>query len=131
MVRHSPVLFNLAWHDAYFWDGGAPDLESQLLGPLFSRHEMDANFDSILSYVKTTRESAHSFKLLNGVREIESLDVLKVMAPGGIIFFSTNHQRFEPRLDTLNVKGLKELTPKTIPEDYRNQGAHRCWSMTK
>ena len=57
-------------------------------------------------------------------------DVLKVMASGSIVFFSTNHQRFEPRLDNLPVKDLTELTPATIPEDYRNRQIHRCWQMT-
>ena len=57
-------------------------------------------------------------------------DVLKVMVPGGTVFFSTNHQRFEPRLDDLSVKNLTELTPATIPEDYRNRQVHRCWQMT-
>lgn len=56
--------------------------------------------------------------------------VLKVMAPGATVFFSTNHQRFEPRLENLPVKDLKELTPQTIPEDYRNRQVHRCWQMT-
>ena len=57
-------------------------------------------------------------------------NVLKVMAPGSMVFFSTNHQRFEPRLESLAVKDLIELTPKTIPEDYRNRRVHRCWQMT-
>jgi len=56
--------------------------------------------------------------------------VLKVMAPNSIVFFSTNHQRFEPRLEGLPFKGLIELTPKTIPEDYRNRAIHRCWKIT-
>jgi len=56
--------------------------------------------------------------------------VLKVMVPGSLVFFSTNHQRFEPRLEGLPVKDLKELTPATIPEDYRNRKMHRCWRMT-
>jgi len=57
--------------------------------------------------------------------------VLNVMTPGGIVFFSTNHQRFEPRLDGLGTADIKELTPRTIPEDYRNKTIHRCWRMTK
>ena len=57
-------------------------------------------------------------------------NVLKVMASGALVLFSTNHQRFQPRLDGLPVKGLIELTPKTIPEDYRNRRIHRCWQMT-
>ncbi len=57
-------------------------------------------------------------------------NVLKVMAPGALVFFSTNHQRFEPRLEGLPVKDLLEITPKTIPEDFRNKLIHRCWKMT-
>ena len=57
-------------------------------------------------------------------------DVLKVMAAGSEVFFSTNHQRFSPRLEGLPIKKLVELTPATIPEDYRNRLAHRCWRLT-
>lgn len=56
--------------------------------------------------------------------------VLKVMVPGSTVLFSVNHQRFEPRLEGLPIKDLIELTPKTIPEDYRNRLIHRCWKMT-
>ncbi len=56
-------------------------------------------------------------------------EVFKVMAPNALVFFSTNHQRFEPVFKDLPVKDLKELTPKTIPEDYRNQNIHSCWQM--
>ena len=56
--------------------------------------------------------------------------VLRVMQPGSYVFFSTNHQRFEPKLAKLPVHDLLELTPKTIPEDYRNRQIHRCWRMT-
>lgn len=58
-------------------------------------------------------------------------DVLKITTPGGLLIFSTNHQRFEPQLSGLPIINLKELTPKTIPEDFRNQKIHRCWSMIK
>jgi 23S rRNA G2069 N7-methylase RlmK/C1962 C5-methylase RlmI len=57
--------------------------------------------------------------------------VLGVMAPGGVVFFSTNHQRFEPRLDGLHAR-VEELTDRTIPEDYRGRGerhVHRCWRL--
>ena len=57
-------------------------------------------------------------------------NVLKIMTPGAAVFFSTNHQRFEPHLDNLPVKDLTELTPATIPEDYRNRRIHRLWRMT-
>jgi 23S rRNA (cytosine1962-C5)-methyltransferase len=55
--------------------------------------------------------------------------VLKIMRPGSDILFSTNHQRFEPSFDDLNVKEIIPLTPKTIPEDYRNRNIHHCWQI--
>jgi len=58
-------------------------------------------------------------------------DVLTVMAEDSIIIFSTNHQRFKPRMEGLPIKDLTELTPSTIPEDYRNRMIHRCWKIIK
>ena len=55
--------------------------------------------------------------------------VLKIMEPGSDLFFSTNHQRFEPQFDGIGVKTIVALTPKTIPEDYRNRKVHSCWHM--
>ena len=57
--------------------------------------------------------------------------VLEVMRPGSAIFFSTNHQGFEPRLDSLKVTAITEITSLTIPEDYiRNRSPiHRCWKL--
>ncbi|HQL58157.1 MAG TPA: class I SAM-dependent methyltransferase [Myxococcota bacterium] len=55
--------------------------------------------------------------------------VLAVTKPGGTVIFSTNHQRFEPRFDGLPIDDLSELTPDSIPLDYRNKGVHRCWRM--
>ncbi|HRZ40673.1 MAG TPA: class I SAM-dependent methyltransferase, partial [Candidatus Omnitrophota bacterium] len=57
-------------------------------------------------------------------------DVLRVMSKGATVFFSTNHQRFAPKMEGLPVQTITELTPKTIPEDFRNQAIHRCWRMT-
>lgn len=58
--------------------------------------------------------------------------VLGVMRKQGVIFFSTNHQDFEPRMDRLNVAEIKEITPLTIPEDYarKRKTIHRCWKIT-
>ena len=50
-----------------------------------------------------------------------------VMAPGAVLYFSTNHQRFEPAFEGLPFGSVEEITPATIPEDYRNKKVHRCW----
>jgi 23S rRNA G2069 N7-methylase RlmK/C1962 C5-methylase RlmI len=53
---------------------------------------------------------------------------LAVLEPGGVLWFSTNHQRFEPRLDGLRAE---DLTARTVPEDYRNRAAHRSFRILK
>lgn len=57
--------------------------------------------------------------------------VIKVMRPGGVIYFSTNHQDFTPRMDLLPLENHKEITSFTIPEDYRrkHKQIHRCWKL--
>lgn len=52
---------------------------------------------------------------------------LRVLRPGGVLWFSTNHQRFEPQLDGLQAV---ELTAKTVPVDYRNS-PHRSFRMIR
>jgi 23S rRNA (cytosine1962-C5)-methyltransferase len=59
--------------------------------------------------------------------------VIELLRPGAALFFSTNHQDFDPRMDALNVTDIKEITSETIPEDYvsKRKTIHRCWRMEK
>ncbi|MCP4119348.1 MAG: methyltransferase [Desulfobacteraceae bacterium] len=57
--------------------------------------------------------------------------VVRLMRPGSTIFFSTNHQNFNPKMDGLGVTEAVEITSQTIPEDYRSKKKtiHRCWKI--
>jgi 23S rRNA G2069 N7-methylase RlmK/C1962 C5-methylase RlmI len=59
-------------------------------------------------------------------------DCLARLTPGGTLWFSTNHQRFEPDLGGLGplCADLKEVTDETLPPDYRRQ-AHRCFRLKR
>jgi 23S rRNA (cytosine1962-C5)-methyltransferase len=50
---------------------------------------------------------------------------LETLRPGGVLYFSTNHQRFEPRLEGLHAS---EITGETAPADYRRT-PHRCFRI--
>jgi len=58
--------------------------------------------------------------------------VVALMRAGATIFFSTNHQDFEPNLDKLKITDVKEISSMTIPEDYvsKKKKIHRCWKIT-
>ena len=57
--------------------------------------------------------------------------VIRVMRPGAVLFFSTNHQNFVFRAEGLDIADAEEITTQTIPEDYRSKKKtiHRCWKI--
>ena len=57
--------------------------------------------------------------------------VFELMKKDAIVFFSTNHQRFELKTKQLTVSDITEITDKTIPDDYKNKRKkiHRCWEF--
>ena len=54
--------------------------------------------------------------------------VFAVMRPAGVVYFSTNHQRFVADFDGLPAT-VVDISAQTLPIDYRNQHVHRCWRM--
>jgi 23S rRNA (guanine2069-N7)-methyltransferase len=55
----------------------------------------------------------------------------RLLAPGGILYFSTNLRSF--RLDPLAAAGLQgeEISARSVPEDFRNRRVHRCWQWMR
>lgn len=57
--------------------------------------------------------------------------VHEILAPAGVVYFSTNHRRFKLTPDIGQLFQLEEITYKTIPPDFRNKKIHRCWRMSR
>ena len=55
--------------------------------------------------------------------------VARVIAPGGVIWFSTNKRRFTLDEDAVRGWEVADLTRATIPMDFRDATAHRVWRM--
>ena len=52
------------------------------------------------------------------------------LVDGGVVYFSTNFRRF--KLDDASVARhftIREISHRTIPEDFRNERIHRCWRL--
>ena len=54
----------------------------------------------------------------------------RLLRPGGRLFFSTNSRSFvlDPTLADLEPE---DITPHTIPDDFRNAKIHRCWTIAR
>jgi 23S rRNA (cytosine1962-C5)-methyltransferase len=57
---------------------------------------------------------------------------LNWLAPEGWLYFSTNSRqlRLEPLLLPLGLE-VREITARTVPEDFRNERIHRCWTIRR
>jgi 23S rRNA (cytosine1962-C5)-methyltransferase len=54
------------------------------------------------------------------------------LAPGGWLYFSTNSRQLKWD-DALVPTGFaaREISARTVPDDFRNRRIHRCWTVTK
>ena len=58
--------------------------------------------------------------------------VAKNLAPGGVVYFSTNFRRFHLAEEHVAASyTIREITRQTIPEDFRNERIHRAWRLVK
>ena len=58
--------------------------------------------------------------------------IARFVAPKGEVFFSTNSRSFE--LDDAAVPdgfGSREISNRSVPEDFRNKRIHRCWRLAE
>jgi cytochrome c peroxidase len=51
LPRRTPTILNAAWGSIYFWDGRAPSLEAQALGPIQSTGEMNMPLEQLVGRI--------------------------------------------------------------------------------
>jgi cytochrome c peroxidase len=61
-TRNAMPLFNLAWAPAYFWDGRAPSLRQQVLGPIQHPHEMAETLPRVVAKLSRDAEIVAQFR---------------------------------------------------------------------
>jgi len=64
--RNSMPLINLAWSNAFFWDGGVSSLELQVLKPLTSPNEMNLPVEHAISRLNADKTYKKLFKKAYG-----------------------------------------------------------------
>lgn len=55
--------------------------------------------------------------------------LLKHVKKGGVIYFSNNFRNFVPDFSRLTVTSAVEISPRTIPEDFRNKNIHHSYKL--
>lgn len=78
--RNSPVLFNLAWHSSFFWDGGVNHIEVQPISPIQNPIEMDETLANVVFKLQNSSTYRSLFLEAYGSDSITSQMMLKAMA---------------------------------------------------
>lgn len=68
--RNAMALFNLAWHDGFFWDGRARTLREQVLMPVQDKHEMNETLPRVVAKLKDDEGYKVAFKQAFGVPHV-------------------------------------------------------------
>lgn len=98
-----------------------------------SKNSVALQFDLILLDPPTFSNS----KRMQGTLDVQRdhvqliLDSAALLAPGGVLYFSTNRRGF--KLDEAALSGLvaKDITKQTLDEDFkRPPPSHRCWEIS-
>lgn len=55
---------------------------------------------------------------------------LRLLTPGGVIFFSTNSRKFRMDESLSAICSLQDISKKTIPFDFHDQKIHQCWKIS-
>ncbi len=55
---------------------------------------------------------------------------MRLLSPTGVLYFSNNKRKFKLDPALGEICHIKDITPRTIPEDYRDTKAHHCFKIT-
>lgn len=70
--RNAMPLFNLAWKDAFFWDGRAPSLRAQALMPIVDHRELDMSLDAVVARLQAEKSYEQEFASAFGMPGISA-----------------------------------------------------------
>ena len=56
---------------------------------------------------------------------------LQLLSQDGILYFSNNSRKFDFDESLFAGWTIREITSKTIPDDFHNKKIHRCWKLVR
>ncbi|MBK7763555.1 MAG: c-type cytochrome [Bacteroidetes bacterium] len=110
-TRNSMPLFNIGYAKKFFWDGGATDLESQVIGPIMNPIEMHETMGNVISKLQADAEYPSLFKKAFGSDIITSKMIMQAVAQFERTMISANskydkYKRGELSLTAQEMRGL-------------------------
>jgi len=113
--RNAMPLVNLGWQRNFFWDGGASDMESQVLGPVENPIEMHEQWPNAIAELNADIAYQELFYQSFGERQITVPMVIRAVAQFERTLISGNakydqYLRGETALSSQELLGLEVFT---------------------
>lgn len=110
-VRNAMPLVNLGYQKQFFWDGGAADLESQVIGPIQNPLEMHETLLNAIAELNAHPKYPALFKKVFGGDKITTAMVMKAIAQFERTLISGNSKfdRVKVGLEVFNDAELRGL----------------------
>jgi 23S rRNA (cytosine1962-C5)-methyltransferase len=93
----------------------------------------EASYDLIVMDPPTFSNSKRMEDFLDIQRDHVQLinDCLRVLAPGGVLFFSTNFTKFQLNEPAIKAQSIKDITKATTPFDFAGKLNRYCFKIHK
>ncbi len=104
--RNSMAVFNLAWHNQFFWDGRAATIRQQVLMPIEDPVEMNHNLAQLTNYLTELPNYKADFKKAFGDETINETRLALALEQFLLILVSGNS-----KFDSVTA-GLSNFTPE-------------------
>jgi cytochrome c peroxidase len=121
--RNGMSLFNIGYSTTFFWDGGAANLEAQVLGPITNPIEMHETMTNVLSKLQSHPNYPSLFYKAFGTDKISSKLIFNAIAQFERTMISAN-SKFDHYLQNKINLTEQELRGKEI---YLNENKGDCF----
>lgn len=77
--RQAMAIFNLAWHNGFFWDGRAANLREQALLPIQDPLEMNESLENVINKLSADKRYSNQFIRAFGDKEVNAERIAKAL----------------------------------------------------
>ncbi len=114
-TRSAMPLFNVAYAQQFFWDGGAASLEDQVIGPIKNPIELHSDLQNVILKLNADGYYTNEFKKVFGKLPITTSMLMKAIAQFERTILSGNskfdlYQRGQATLTASELRGLNLYT---------------------
>ncbi len=123
--RNAPPLFNLAWYEAFFWDGRAATIEEQVFHPVRDTNELNLDWKTATERINQSKFYRKFFTKVYGRKNIDSVLISNAISQFLRTLIS-NQSKFDKVLNGLDYLSKDEYEGFALVNDMTKGDCLHC-----